>query len=136
MASDLAGGYGHMLARSAGQGSMALVHTVNDNVFKDMGDGAAEVLDRSQVPDRRFDDVFRHAFSVNCDPDRDGSQFYAGEPPHRPFCGSSRMESRALTGRLAELDVPPVRHAGHSPMSLCMASSWSNDGWAPPCVAR
>jgi hypothetical protein len=113
-ASDLAGGYGRLLARSAGQGSMALVHAANDHVFRDVEDGAAEVLDRSQVSDRRFGDVFRCAFSVSCDPDRDGSQFYAGQPPHCPFCGSSRMESRARTGRLVELDVPPVRHSNRS----------------------
>jgi hypothetical protein len=58
--------------------------------------------------------VARYAFSASCDPDWDGSQFYVGEHPHCPFCGSSRMESWALTDRLVELDVPPVRHSNWS----------------------
>jgi hypothetical protein len=109
-APDLVGGYGLMLARSLGRGSMALVDAINDEVFAEVEGLVAAVANRTRMTDRQFGDVVRYAFSASCDVDSDGSPYRIGEHPRCPSCGSHRMRTWERSGKLIELDVPSVRH--------------------------
>jgi hypothetical protein len=124
---DLVGGYGKMLARSTGQGSMALVDALHDDIFAEVERLASKAVDRSVMPDWKFGNVGRYVFSVACDPDDDGSPFRIGEQPACPICGSHQMDSWERTGRLVELEVPLVGHRDWNRLDVQRRTKLVND---------
>jgi hypothetical protein len=103
-------GYGELVARSAGQGSHALLHGLDNPTYAEVDTLLSEMGAYANLSDRDRGPLLQTVFGVACDHDSDGSEFVVGAMPKCPTCGSRSMASWAPESAMRDDAIPTVTH--------------------------